>query len=367
MPSRHDREKADATRTPLADLAPDIPQRDADYVPDVPTPDAPTTNAARIPDDDMLPESSATMPATGPETDTAPANVRARPNARKIATRAAVPAVPRTIAEMQARGDMWMAGSEEADTGMLADTGDDEEEDVPACFVSLPRLIATTLVCYTILAILPALVLFIGRAAALPVTILIAVYVVALMIGSVVTLILLPRYWRAAFHDMPDELRPTRVLDLWQRRRSGARSNVWVTGGLALIGIFLLIFVTTTVGAITALGINALYRIPAQIVVLVSRTLATLLFLGYLYRGFRASFPGGRAALLAGLYFGCAQAVTSGIIYLVLNPTLQYADVVVLGATTLVVALVSAWIRARTRAIYPAVALQLLFLDFRFY
>ncbi len=50
----------------------------------------------------MLPESTATMPVTPPETDTAPANVRSRPGARKVGDRTAIPVVPRTIAEMQA-------------------------------------------------------------------------------------------------------------------------------------------------------------------------------------------------------------------------------------------------------------------------
>src|SRR4051812_3913178 len=89
LPSRRDRAKADATRTPLADLAASLPKR----AEDAETPE---------PDDDMLPESSATMPAEAPETDTAPANVRTRPGARKVASRSGAPAVPRTIAEMQA-------------------------------------------------------------------------------------------------------------------------------------------------------------------------------------------------------------------------------------------------------------------------
>ncbi len=359
MPSRRDREKADATRTPFADLAPEIPTRDADYVPDEPTTDAPATNAARIPDDDMLPESSATMPATEPETDTTPANVRSRPHARKIATRTAIPAVPRTIAEMQAQE------SNEAVTpaGSDADFDDSQHAEDFHCFISVPRLFLTTLAVYAALSLLPpiaiALYPFLGFTNIAP---LLAIYPAALMVGCIIVGFALPRIWQTAFHEKPSELRFGSIIDLWHRRSRGVRTDPWLTGALGILGVFVVVIALSILGTAAVSGSSAFYRVPLLLVSLIARALTVIAFVGYLYRGLRASYSEIRSVLLTGLYLGVCMSIVLYLAALSAPTTPSLQLLITSIAVTIIVAFASTWLRARTRSVYAPVALMTLFL-----
>ncbi|HEY8292356.1 MAG TPA: hypothetical protein VIG44_07705, partial [Thermomicrobiales bacterium] len=222
MSSRRNRAKADATRTPLADLAPSLPTR-MDEEP------AADPEQRPEPDDDMLPESSATMPAPPPETDTAPANVRSRPGARKIADRSHLPAVPRTIAEMQA--GTYQANTVETDALEAEERASAMPEPTPL-FVSRQTLLATTVIPFAILALIPAILDLICRAIGVSGTVRLIVSFIASATCGLIALALLLRNWRIAFHDLPSELHPITILALWEQRASGERRDGWATGAL---------------------------------------------------------------------------------------------------------------------------------------
>ncbi len=354
MSSRRNRAKADATRTPLADLAPSLPARPA-----VALPDGPETQPA--PDDDMLPESSATAHVSSSKTDTAPANVPPRPGARKIAERNRVPVVPRTIAEMQ-------TGTYQAQT-VEPDAREAEErivaEPLPL-FVNTRTLVVTTYVPYIILALLPALTLYVFRAAYFSNTVSLIIYFVALAVCSIIALLLFVRYWRTAFHAEPDELRPSSILVLWEERGRRERPDAWKTGGIAIIGVFLLLFLLNMIVVLLNAGIAATYLVPFQLMLLTTRVIGAFLFYGYLQRGLASLLTETRAAILAGFALGTSAALVSGITYaaLTVHTSPSSSNILSFAIITLVIALIGAWIRMRTASVYPAAAFYLLLLGF---
>jgi hypothetical protein len=355
LPSRRDRTKAEAIRTPFADLAPALPARDERAPADEPD------VAQVIPDDDMLAESTATMPAPIPETDTAPANARSRPGARKVGARSDIPTVPRTIAEMQT----GTYHTVEYDADAVAEVEEEERErEAPPLFISPRALVLTTLVPYAILALIPAMLFAICRAAHVSATISFVTFFIALAVGSVVALAMLLRNWRVAFHDAPDDLRPSSILMLWEERARGPRPDGWRTGSLAIIGIFLLLFLLQIVTVLVSAGITATYLIPFQLLLLTTKVIGAFLFYGYLQRGLSSMMSEARAAVISGLALGISAGIVSGITYAAVATGASAQNVLSFAGIVLVVALVGAWIRLRSRALYPAVAFYLLLLGF---
>ena len=357
MPSRRDRTKAEATRTPFADLAPAIPARD-EYA-HVDEPDV----AQIIPDDDMLAESTATMPAPPPETDTAPANTRtrSRPGARKVGERGSVPAVPRTIAEMQT--GTYHTVAYDADAVEEAEEVERERE-APPLFISLRALLLTTFVPYAILALVPALLFAICREAHVSATISFIVFFVALVVCGIIAFAMLLRNWRIAFHDAPVELHPLSILAMWEERKSGPRPDSWRTGSLAIMGIFLLLFVLQMVTVLLSAGITATYLIPFQLLLIITKVIGAFLFYGYLQRGLSSIMSEARAAAISGLALGISAGIVSSITYAAVATSASARSILAFAGIVVVVALISAWIRLRARALYPAVAFYLLLLGF---
>lgn len=353
MPSRRDRTKAEATRTPLADLAPSPPARDNDAQADEPD------VAQVIPDDDMLAESPATMPAPPPETDTAPANVRSRPGARKIADRSGVPVVPRTIAEMQAGAHHTV----DFDSERIADAEEAaREREAPPLFISPRALIPTTFVPYAILALVPALLDIVGRGAGFSGTVRAITSFVALAACGIVALALLLRNWRVAFHDLPRELHPIAVLELWEQRASGERRDGWVTGSLAIIAGFVVMLSLSLLLTVLARGVGAVYAIPYLLILLFAKALGAVLFLGYLWRGLLAIQSPTKATLAAGLLYGVALTIWNTLTIAASDVANPATYILSYAALSVAVALAAAWMRLRSGSLLAAVAFQLLLL-----
>ena len=352
MSSRRNRAKADATRTPLADLAPTLPAR-----PDA----APVDDSAALsePDDDMLPESSATAPAPPPETDTAPANVRSRPGARKVSDRSRIPTVPRTIAEMQAGPDA--TNTVETDALEAEERAAQEPEPTPL-FISTQALLVTTFVPYAILALTPAILDLICRVVGAGGTVRLVVDFIATAAASLVGLALLLRNWRAAFHDVPTELHPISVLALWEQRASGERRDGWVTGSLLTIAGFIVILLFSVVLNIIARGFSALYTIPYLLVVLFAKAIGAIVFVGYLQRGLFARQAATKATLLTGLLYGVALAIANTFTFLVSGVSNPATVITSFVLVSIAVGFATAWIRLRSGSLLAAVAFQLLLL-----
>lgn len=352
MSSRRDHAKADATRTPLADLAPTLPARTgAERV------DDPETQPE--PDDDMLPESSATMPASPPETDTAPANVRTRPGARKISDRSRIPVVPRTIAEMQAGN--YSPNTFETDAIAAEERIAIEPEPTPL-FVSRQILLLTTFVPYAILALIPALLDLICRAAGISGTPRLIVGFIATATCGLIALALLLRNWRAAFHDVPSELHPSSILALWEQRASGERRDGWVTGSLGIIAGFVVMLCLSLLLTVLARRLSALYAIPYLLILLFAKAVGAVLFVGYLQRGLFAVQSATKATLTTGLLYGIALAIWNACTILASNVAHPLSFILTYALISLVVAIAVAWIRLRSGSLIAAVAFQLLLL-----
>jgi hypothetical protein len=344
LSSRRNRAKADATRTPLADLAPSLPART-------------DGESAAEPDDDMLPESSATMPAPPPETDTAPANVRSRPGARKINSR--VPAVPRTIAEMQA--GTYQTNTVETDTLEAEERAAAVPEPTPL-YVSRQTLLATTVVPFAILALVPAVLDLICRAAGVSGTVRLIIAFIASATCSLVALALLLRNWRTAFHDIPSELHPITILALWEQRASGARRDGWVTGALAIIAGFVVMLVLSLLLTVLARGASALYAIPYLLILLFAKAVGAVLFVGYLQRGAFTFQSATKATVTTGVLYGVALAIWNACTILASNVAHPLTFILTYALISLAVALAVAWIRLRSGSLIAAVAFQLLLL-----
>jgi hypothetical protein len=265
-----------------------------------------------------------------------------------------VPVVPRTIAEMQAGTYHTVADEEEAE----------RERQAPPLFISPRALVLTTLVPYAILAVAPAALFAICRAAHVSATVSFIAFFVALAVGSVIALAMLLRNWRVAFHDAPDELRPSSILTLWEERSRSPRPDGWKTGSLAIIGIFLLLFVLNIVTVLLSAGITATYLIPFQLLLIVTKVIGGFLFYGYLQRGLSSIMSEMRAAIISGLAFGLSAGIVSGITYASVATNAPAQSILSFAAIVLVVALIGAWIRLRAGALYPAVAFYLLLLGF---
>lgn len=355
MPSPRDREKADATRTPLADLAPAMPPRPVDEAPDVPITDDRATNATRIPDDDRLPESPATKPAAGPEGATAPVNVRARPRARAIAARAALPAVPRTIAEMQA------VDRDAADTASPADVIAPEAAPAPL-FVSVRALLLGAFLPFALLTLAPALFDLLGQAIGLSGVARSIANFVVIAAAAVGVFALGLRLWRIAFHDVPSDLHPRAALALWERRAADGQRDLWTTASLWILGGFILMVLLTLAVTPFSYGIAAAYIVPYLLLLLVTKAIGAFLFVGYLERGLLARTTPARAALLTGALYAAALAIANFI-------TIAASDLAAFAELALPYLLVSvavglgaAWIRLRARSLLVAIAFQLLLL-----
>jgi hypothetical protein len=352
LPSRRDRSKANATRTPLADLAPSLPDRHEAAATDPPT-------AEVIPDDDMLPESSATMPAPLPETDTAPANARARPGARKIADRAGVPVVPRTIAEM--RSGTYSTHTVDTDASAVEEEARPEEE-APPLFISRRALLVTTLVPYAILAFVPATLDIVLRGAGFSNTVRAITNFVAVAACGIVALVLLLRNWRAAFHDAPRDLHPIAVLELWEQRASGMRRDGWVTGSLAIIAGFVVMLFLSLLLTVLTRGVTAVYAIPYLLILLFAKALGATLFIGYLQRGLFALQSPTKATLFAGLLYGVALAIWNTLTIAASSVSDPATFILSYVALSILVGIGAAWIRLRSGSLLAAVAFQLLLL-----
>lgn len=350
MSSRRDRAKADATRTPLADLAPTLPARlDAERV------DASETQPE--PDDDMLPESSATMPASPPETDTAPANVRSRPGARKVSDRSRIPVVPRTIAEMQA--GTYQPNTVETDA-IEAEARIATEPEPTPLFVSRHRLLLTTFVPYAILALIPAILDLLCRTAGISGTPRLIIDFIATALCALAALALLLRNWRTAFHDAPTELHPISILVLWEQRASGERRDGWVTGSLGIIAGFIVMLLLSLLLTVLARGLSSLYAIPYLLLALFAKAVGAILFVGYLQRGLFAVQSATKATLITGLLYGTTLAVTNTFTFVVggvSNPATIITSFILIS---LAVGFATAWIRLRSGSLIAAVAFQLL-------
>lgn len=352
MSSRRDRAKADATRTPLADLAPTLPARaDAERV------DDPETQPA--PDDDMLLESSATMPAPPPETDTAPANVRSRPGARKVSDRSRVPVVPRTIAEMQT--GVYETNTVETDAIAAEERAATEPEPAPL-FVSRQTLLVTTFVPYAILAFIPAILDLICRNAGIVGTPRLIIDFIATATCGLAALVLLLRNWRTAFHDVPTELHPISILALWEQRASGERRDGWVTGSLAIIAGFIVMLCLSLVLTTLSRGLSALYAIPYLLILLFAKAVGAILFVGYLQRGLFTRQSATKATLTAGLLYGFSLALWNACTILASNVANPLSFVLTYALISLAVAVAVAWIRLRSGSLIAAIAFQLLLL-----
>ncbi|MDQ2784317.1 MAG: hypothetical protein M3Y58_04875 [Chloroflexota bacterium] len=352
MSSRRDRAKADATRTPLADLAPTVPAR-----PDAKRGDEPETQPA--PDDDMLPESSATMPAAPPETDTAPANVRSRPGARKVSDRSRIPVVPRTIAEMQS--GVYETNTVETDALAAEERAATEPEPAPL-FISPRTLLVTTFVPYAILILIPAIADLLARVAGAGSTLRLIVDFVAIATGGLIGLFLLLRNWRVAFHDVPTELHPISILVLWEQRASGERRDGWVTGSLAVIAVFIVVLLFSVILNIIARRFSALYAIPYLFIALFAKAVGAIIFVGYLQRGLFASQSATKATFLTGALYGVALAIANTLTFLasgIANPATILISFVLVSVA---VGFTMAWFRLRSGSLLAAVAFQLLLL-----
>jgi len=151
---------------------------------------------------------------------------------------------------------------------------------------------------------------------------------------------------------------------LWEERARGPRPDGWKTGSLALIGIFLLLFVLNIVTVLVSAGLTATYLIPFQLLLIITKVIGTFLFYGYLQRGLLSFMSETRAAIITGLALGMSAALISGITYAAVATTASARSILSFAAIVLVVALIGAWIRSRSRAVYPAVAFYLLLLGF---
>ncbi|MCA1668509.1 MAG: hypothetical protein LC793_14175 [Thermomicrobia bacterium] len=355
MSSRRDRAKADATRTPLADLAPVLPERRDGAQPTKPEPEP----AATIPDDDILPEPSATMPTPLPETETAPTQGRPRPGARKIADRSRLPAIPRTIAEMQTGA--YQTNIVEANTIAAQEPIAAEPEPAPL-FISRQTLLVTTLVPYAIVALIPTLLDLLCRATGLSSTPRLVVSFIATALCSLVALALLLRNWRVAFHDAPSELHPVSILALWEQRASGTRRDGWVTGSLAVIAGFVVMLSLSVVVTVIARGFTAAYAIPYLLVLLFAKSVGAILFVGYLQRGTLTFQSATKATFTTGVLYGIALAVWNACTILASNVANPLTLILTYALISLAVALAVAWIRLRSGSLLAAVAFQLLLL-----
>jgi hypothetical protein len=347
VPSRRDRKKADATPTPLAALATDIPERDTDF-------DAAELSVATPePDDDMLPESTATMPVVGPETDTAPANVRTRPGARKISARAEIEAVPRTIAEMQAQDEV----------GTVYVTDEPEEEIAPPepLFVGPRTLLLGTLIPFAIVTLTYVLVDAICRAIGIPNIARNVINFATIGASAIIALMLGVRNWQAAFHDLPTDLHPRSLLDLWQRRGTGPQRDMWVSAGLWIVAGFAFMLLFTLVFAPFSYGLNAAYFIPYLLFVLFAKLVGAFFFLGYLERGLLALATPTRAALVTGALYSLALIVVNVITIAVSDPS-AVGVMLTYAVVSIIVAFAAAWIRVRSGSLLAAIAFQLLLL-----
>lgn len=409
MPARDSQEKARATATPLASIAPQIarpaakPEREpappdtaaVETLPVVPLSGAETETsdeerdaviAAAATGDAARAEArrQAAMPydaAADAAAQTAKEHrTKRRPARRESApTRTAAPvAVPRTIAEMQRQA----AGEPSAD--MAPDAAPDAAaagaaDGEPEATLLVPfRTMATfAAVMWLLGALLPQLALVVAQGVANNTNTSLTVSYVTFVVGGSVALVLLLRNWRRVFGTAPRELGFAHVLDLWQRRYSRAkypnglpRRDGWVTTAAAVI--FGLVFVTVVIAASVVQAWPAsLSSIPVLLFMYALRILMGAVFLGWLYRGVRAAFPPSRVALVAGIPFGLSIAIVNIIPYLAAfapwNPaalppeqaSIAVTLVAVVATADLLLGLALVYFRGRTRAVWAAVALQI--------
>jgi hypothetical protein len=362
VPSRRDRKKAEATPTPLAALATGIPEREADFDAAeiaATAPPAHATMPAPELEDDMLPESTATMPVVGPEIDTAPANVRSRPGARKIATRTEIDDVPRTIAEMQAR--------DEVGTVFVTDEAEEAEPLPPEpLFVSPQALIIGVLLPFAVLTVIPTFGSLLCRLVGASDTVYTAVNFVCIAVASIIALMMGVRNWQTAFHDMPTDLHPRAVLELWFTRTPRDQRDLWNSVAKWIVGGFVFLLLFFLIIAPFTLGLRATYFIPFFLVGLFGKGVSAFLFVGYFERGALTLSKPNRAALITGVLYGGALAIAN-CITIALNSPSQFATAALpYIAISLVVGLSTAWIRLRSGSLAAAISFELLLVLLQF-
>lgn len=354
MPSRRDRDKNDATRTPLADLAPSIPERVA--VADGADATMAEPEPMRSANTDIDPSPVATaIPA-----ETARSAPPPRPGARKIRDRdrSGTPFVPRTIAEMQSGVQRTVAAEPDA----IEDQPPIIEESPPELFVSPRTLFITSFMPFVVLAFIPALLDLLWHGAGLSRNVRLALDFVVTLLCSAAAFALLVRGWRIAFHTAPTELHPRSVLDLWELRASGARRDGWITGSLAIVAGFVVMLFFIVLLTFVAKGLTATYAVPYLIVLLLSKAVGATIFVGYLQRGLSAIMSPTRAALTTGLLYGVALALWNVATIVASNVDNPANFILTYVVISLVVAFATAWIRLRSTSLIAAIAFQLLLL-----
>jgi hypothetical protein len=356
VPSRRDRKKADATLTPFAALATDIPERASDFDAEeiaASAPAAPAAMPAPELDDDMLPESTATMPVVGPETDTAPANVRTRPGARKVAPRTDAADIPRTIAQMQAQ--------EEPGTVFVTDEEEVAPPEPEPLFISPRALLIGALVPFAVVTLTYVLVDALCRAIGLADIARNVVNFIAIGGSAFAALALGIRNWQTAFHDLPTDLHPRSLVDLWQRRGTGQQRDMWVTAALWIVAGFVFMTLFTLIFAPFSYRLAAAYFIPYLLLIMFAKAVGAFLFLGYFERGMLALATPSRAALITGVVYGLALVVVNVITIASREPS-AVSVMLTYVVISLVVGLATAWLRLRSGSLLAAIAFQLLLL-----
>ncbi len=129
-------------------------------------------------------------------------------------------------------------------------------------FIAPPTLVVTTFVPYAILALVPSLLDVIGRGAGFSNTARAITSFVMLAICGIGALLLLLRNWRVAFHDVPTELRPITILELWEQRASGDGAMAGSQDRLAIIAGFGVMLLLSLLLTVVSRGLTAIYCDP---------------------------------------------------------------------------------------------------------
>jgi hypothetical protein len=170
------------------------------------------------------------------------------------------------------------------------------------------------------------------------------------------------RNWQTAFHDLPTDLHPRSLFDLWQRRGAGPQRDMWVTAALWIVAGFVFMTLFTLIFAPFSYGLSAAYFIPYLLLVMFAKAVGAFLFLGYFERGMLALATPGRAALITGVVYGLALVVVNVIITIVSRGPSAVDLMLTYAVISLVVGLATAWLRLRSGSLLAAIAFQLLLL-----
>ncbi len=387
MPSRRDPDKTDATPTPFAALAPEMPARPAakteptdatdaaEAMP--PLPAAPAADAAN--------DAIDVIGAVDAPDDVPVSERRSRAGARKVipAAERAVnrpPAVPRTIAAMTAMQDDAAnpAAPAASDYGpeIIAD------EPRPELHIPLRSLVLNAVAMYAIVGWVPSVVLVVAQRAGFSDTVSTATYAVSFLAVGMLGLAMLPLAWRAAFHEPAYDLRLSSLRDLWERRQAGfyrsgrPRRNGWVTASFYIIAGAVFLVGVAAFSVVAARGVAALYLVPfAFLLPILGRVVSAAILVGYLQRGLEARVLPVRAALITGVLLGAGTIIANLILLLVPDVApagdatvraTNLSNILIICLIALIVGLLSAWIRWRSRSVYAAVGFRIILFVLQF-